>query len=163
MTKQNLVLEMRSIEVFQHYDGRIFNITDLRKWLEASGHEAKASAVPFWNVEGMIEAHEWDSNRTERVQSLIKRIEKERAIPVLICATPEEQKDGMTVDFIDGWHTLYFLYRMARIRKSKLVTFPAYWIRHIDLKPFEIPKERTRNWQDPPAGVRPENKRIIKI
>lgn len=151
-------LVVTTAEVFEHVDGRIFNITKLRRHLAETEVEVKLSAMPLENVRMMLDHHEWDDNKEERVASLLERISDEMEVPPLLCATPEKPVEGMTIDLVDGWHTLVIMFRAAQKFNLDLVKFPAHWVKWSDVARFEIPKELVRNMRMPPAGRREVNK-----
>lgn len=165
MSASHIIYEHINVEVFTHVDGRVFNISDLKKWLKAISHKVEPSGIPMWNVRGMLRSHEWDANKEERMQALAARIEKDSAIEPLICATPDDQAAGMTVDLVDGWHRLALLTVLYQRDREKIVKFPAYWVKWSEIEKFQVPKEVivAGRQKVPAAGERPEYVKRIKI
>lgn len=161
----HIIYEHINVEVFTHFDGRVFNISDLKKWLKATDHKIEPSGIPMWNVRGMLGKHEWDANKLDRIQAIAAHIEKENKILPLICATPNNQAAGMTVDIIDGWHRLALLKVLFQRDKAKIVKFPAYWVRWQDIEQFQVPNEVIIGGRQkvPEAGERAEYVKRIKI
>lgn len=164
MGKNKIYLEIRNCEVFTHTDGRIFNITDLKKWLISTDHTVESSGMPIENVEEMLASHEWEINKRERMRACLAHMDKEKKIMPLICATPDHQGEGMWIDVIDGWHRLAILHLLFKREKQQIVKFPAYWVKWSFLAQFEVPKDATHGGlKMPPAGERKEEVKIVKL
>lgn len=141
----------RTVEIFAHKDGRVFNITDIRLWLATGAKSVEKCGFLMKDANRMISEHDWDANAEDRMLAIYKLITDTKEVPPLLCA---KLVAPGAVDIIDGWHTFATLHTFAVQLKLPMVIVPIYLVEYSELKPFQLHGRNKEAFRTPPAGAR---------
>ncbi len=144
MHNVQLFTEITRHEVFSGEETGATDITLLKRWLKETKRKSQLMGFEEWNCKELLDTHNWDADRNERKQRIIKTIADTRNIEPLILRMDAGNKSGF---LIDGWHRLDVIYSflISLNPKTNFIPFRAHCVTQAECDNFPVPTSALRD------------------